>query len=222
MTNSVLVVAPHLDDEVLGCGGTIARHVAEGDEVQVAIVSMGDLALYPIEEEEAQRLELKAAHEVLGVAGVHFLDFPAPRLDTVPGYHLADAIGHVVRSVKPTIVYLPYRGDIHVDHRAVYLATLVATRPINACPVRQLLCYETLSETEWASPFGDEAFIPNVFVYISDFLPRKLQAFSCYESQLKQFPHPRSLEGIESLARFRGATVSVPAAEAFMLIRQIL
>ncbi len=218
---NVLIVAPHSDDEVLGCGGVMARHAARGDDVHVLVVTRGTPEMYPPEQEEQTRQELHAAHAILGVSSVHFLDFPAPKLDTIPGHQLADAIGRIIRSVYPSIIYLPHRGDIHSDHRAVYQATLVAARPINDCPVRKLLCYETLSETEWAAPFGDDAFIPSVFVDITDYLDQKLKAMTCYHSELKQPPHPRSLQAIEVLAKMRGATVSLPAVEAFMLVREI-
>ncbi|MDQ3813972.1 MAG: PIG-L family deacetylase, partial [Armatimonadota bacterium] len=155
-----------------------------------------------------------------GVASCSFLDFPAPQLDVVPGWRIAAAIGRVIRSCAAEWVYLPHRGDIHADHRAVHDATLVAARPINDCSVRRLLCYETLSETEWAAP--SSAFVPTVFVNITDYLETKLQAMACYRSQLKEAPHARSLQNIEALARLRGATVSLPAAEAFMLVREIV
>ncbi len=218
---NVLIIAPHSDDEVLGCGGVMARHAAGGDDVHVLVVTRGTPEMYPPEQEEQTRQELHAAHAILGVSSVHFLDFPAPKLDTIPGHQLADAIGRIIRSLYPSIIYLPHRGDIHSDHRAVYQATLVAARPINDCPVRKLLCYETLSETEWAAPFGDDAFIPTVFVDITDYLDQKLKAMACYHSELKQPPHPRSLQAIEVLAKMRGATVSLPAVEAFMLVREI-
>jgi LmbE family N-acetylglucosaminyl deacetylase len=219
---NVLIIAPHPDDEVLGCGGVMARHAAQGDDVHVLVVTRGTPEMYPPEQEEQTRQELRAAHDILSVSSVHFLDFLAPKLDTIPGYQLADAIGGVIRSLYPSIIYLPHRGDIHSDHRAVYQATLVAARPINDCPVRKLLCYETLSETEWAAPFGDDSFIPTVFVDITDYLNQKLKAMACYHTELKQPPHPRSLQAIEALAKLRGATVSLPAVEAFMLVREIV
>ena len=219
---NVLIIAPHPDDEVLGCGGVMARHADQGDEVHVLVVTRGAPEIFPPEQIEDTRQELRAAHAVLGVSTVQFLDFPAPKLDTIPGHKLADAIAGVIRSLQPSIIYLPHRGDIHTDHQAVYQATLVAARPINGCSVRQLLCYETLSKTEWAAPFGDDAFIPTVFVDITDYLAQKLKAMDCYHSQLKQPPHSRSLKSIEALARLRGATVSLSAAEAFMLVRQIV
>src|SRR3989304_690202 len=222
MKNHILVVPTHPDDEVLGCGGVMARHAAQGHHVTVLVVTRGAPEIFPPEQVEEIRRELRAAHEILGVSSVHFLDFPAPRLDVVSGHELADPSGQIIRSFQPEVIYLPHRGDLHADHQAVYQATMVAGRPINGCPARKLLSYETLSETEWAPPLGDDAFIPTVFVDITDYLERKLQAMSCYRSQLKEPPHPRSLRAAEALARLRGSTVSLPAAESFMLVREII
>jgi LmbE family N-acetylglucosaminyl deacetylase len=217
----VLVIATHPDDEVLGCGGVMARHTAVGDHVSLLVVTRGIPELFSTEFIEQGRRELRQANELLGVTDIHFLDFPAPKLDTVPGYELATAINRKIQVLYPHTIYLPHHGDIHADHQAVYQATLVAARPIDGCPVRKLLCYETLSETEWASPVGDQAFIPTVFVDITDFLTLKLQAMACYRSQIKEFPHPRSLQTLEALARLRGATVGLPAAEAYKLVREV-
>lgn len=222
MGHIVLAIAPHPDDEVLGCGGTLARHAAQGDAVHVLIITRGDPDLYPDDDEVAIRQEIEAAHHVLGVDSTTYLDFPAPRLDTIAGYQLAEAIGQVIAQVRPDTLYLPHHGDIHVDHQRVYQAALVAARPINHCPVRRLLCYETLSETEWSPPQGSAAFIPTAFSDISDFLEIKLKAMACYEAELKEFPHPRSLPAITALAQLRGATVGLKAAEAFAVVRQIL
>jgi LmbE family N-acetylglucosaminyl deacetylase len=170
---------------------------------------------------DSLRKELESAHAVLGVSKVRFLDFPAPKLDTVPACELADSIGAALGAVKAEVIYLPHRGDVHSDHRAVFAAAMVAVRPIAGNGARRLLCYETLSETEWAAPVIEEAFLPTVFTDISDFLEKKKQAMACYRSQLKDFPHPRSLQGVEALARLRGSTAGVNAAEAFQLIREI-
>lgn len=218
----VLVIAAHPDDEVLGCGGVMARHVSQGDTVHVLVMTRGAPDLFTAEQVERTRQELRAAHQILGGTNVQFLDFPAPKLDVVPGYELADAISRVIRSLRPTILYIPHRGDIHSDHRAVYLATLVATRPIDDCPVQRLLSYETLSETEWASPRGDDAFVPTMFIDITDYLDQKLQAMACYRSQLKEPPHSRSLRSIRALAHLRGGTAGLQAAEAFVLVREII
>lgn len=219
---NVLVLAPHPDDEVLGCGGTIAWHSSRGDSVYVAIITRGIPELWASAQIEQTRQEMRKAHSVLGVSETRFLDFPAPRLDIVPGYQIADAVSGIVRELQPQILYLPYGNDIHSDHQAVYRAGTVAARPLPGCPIRKVLCYETLSETEWASPLTCSAFTANVYVDISKELELKLEAMRCYHTQLHSFPSSRSLECIEALARFRGGTVGVAAAEGFALVRELI
>lgn len=224
MGNKILVIAPHPDDEVLGCGGTIAKHSQNGDEVYIAIVTNGHLGapeLFSKEGTQKVRSEALQSHQILGVKETYFLDFPAPRLDTIPSYQLSIAISKIIKERGITTLYIPHRGDIHKDHRIAYEAALVAARPINNCPVKKILAYETLSETEWAPPFGDDAFIPTVFKSIEGFLDKKLEAFACFSTQIKEFPHPRSIKTIEILSNLRGATVGMNNVEAFMLIREI-
>jgi len=216
-----LVIASHPDDEVLGCGGVIARHRDKGHEVHVVIVTKGSPDLYTEEQVTKVYKEMANAHEVLGGTQTYFLDFPAPCLDTVPAYKIADAIRAVLLDVKPDYVYIPHGGDIHLDHRITYLASLVATRPFKPWAPRKIFCYETPSETDWAPPKPHEAFIPNVFVDIGPQLERKLQAMACFEGQVQPEPHARSLVALKALAQLRGNTVSMPAAEAFMLIREL-
>ncbi len=216
----IMVIATHADDEILGCGGTIARHTAYGDEVHVLVVTRGAEDIFSAKENAVTRAELKRAHKVVGIKGSYFLDFPAPKLDNVPNHKIADAIKKVLSSVKPSVVYLPHRGDIHVDHKAVYNATLVAARPTRGDYINKLLSYETLSETDWASPSAEDAFVPTVYVDISSHIETKLKAMDCYRSQLKSPPHPRSLDALRALARLRGSTVGFEWAEAFMLVRE--
>lgn len=218
----VLVVAPHPDDEVLGCGGVIARHVAKGDDVYVVVASKGAPDAFPPELVQQVRQEAAAANNVLGTKKLFFLDFPAPRLDSISTSLLAAALKDVVVQVHPGTVYLPHHGDIHSDHKAVYWATLVATRPNARFFPGRLLCYETSSETDWGAPIPCEAFVPTVFVDISQCLGAKLEAMKCYGSQLAPSPRARSLAAIEALARVRGSTVGVTAAEAFGLVREVL
>lgn len=224
MNCKVLVLAPHADDEVLGAGGAIAKHVSNGDRVSVVILTnahFGAPELATAEDIEHVRGEAKIAHALLGVERTLFEDFPAPRLDTEPSYRIARDINKVIRETQAEILYIPFRGDLHNDHRVIFTAALVAARPLPGQSVKTILAYETLSETEWAAPFGDDAFIPTVFVDISNHLQKKLDALACFKSQIKPFPHSRSLEAVTALARFRGATMSVQAAEAFHLIRDI-
>jgi len=217
----VLVLAPHPDDEILGCGGTIAKHVAAGDSVEVLVATRGIIELYSHELIEQVRNEARQAHELLGVSRTRFLEFPAPALDTVPRYKLAAAINTVVKEMHCECLYIPHHGDIHSDHFHLHHAALVAVRPLADCPVRRILAYETLSETEWAPPQRDAVFYPTVFVDISPYLPKKLAAMSCFGTQVKPPPNARSLRNIEALAHYRGATVARDAAESFMLIRHI-
>ena len=220
---SVLVIAPHPDDEVLGAGGTIARFAGEGRRVTVAIVTRGEPALFDQAMIERGREEARRAHALLGVADTLFLDLPAARLDQVPHIELNAALGGVVRSVRPDTVFVPFRGDVHRDHQAVFDSALVAVRPTGGCSVREVLAYETLSETNWNAGRGVTApFVPDCYIRIDGQLERKLQAMAIYASQLQEFPHERSLTAIEALARSRGATVGAAAAEAFVTIRRVV
>ena len=218
---NVLVIAPHADDEVLGCGGTIARHSAAGDRVVVAVVTRGAPPLFSDETVAQIRKETHEAHRVLAVSETVFLDFPAPQLDRVPMHEIADAIRGVVDRTQPDVVYLPHEGDIHLDHKIAYWATLVACRPVKSGTPARLLAYETLSETEWGAPGNRDAFTPNVYIDIASYIDVKTRAMGCFAGQLRPLPHPRSLETIGALARLRGSAAHLHAAEAFMLVREI-
>ena len=167
-------------------------------------------------------MEALAAHTFLGVSETFFFDYPAPELDTVPIADLSRDFARIINENKIDVLFLPHRGDIHNDHKVVFNAGLVAARPVGSYTVKEIYCYETLSETEWAAPFADDAFIPNYFINIESSFDAKMQAMSFFKSQLREFPNPRSLETIETLAKFRGATVGLKRAEAFMIIRQIV
>jgi len=217
----ILVIAPHPDDEVLGCGGTIVKHTSRGDEVYLCIVTKTYTPEWSEDEAKERREEVLRVNKILGIKKTYFLDLPTVKLDTIPQKELNDLISQVINEVQPEVVYIPHQGDANKDHRLVFEAAMVATRPIPDSATKKVLCYETLSETEWAAPFEESAFIPNVWIDISGVLATKLKAMSAYKSELKEFPHPRSLEAISALAKMRGATVGVEAAEAFMLVREI-
>lgn len=218
---SILVIAPHPDDEVLGVGGTMAKHIAAGEQVSVGIVTRGNPGVFPDEQVATVRAEAKAAHEWLGVSRTRFSDdIPAPGMDTVPQHDVVNLIRTWLDELQPKTLYIPHRGDVHIDHRLTFEAALVAVRP-GYSSVRRVLAYETLSETEWSTATVQDAFLPNVFVNITAYLPDKLAAMNCYKSQSKEFPNPRSAQSIEALARHRGATIQAPAAEAFSLVREI-
>ena len=213
----VIIFAPHNDDEVLGVGGTIVKHVTNGDEVYICEVTVGK------NKERADLIKQEAlqAHEILGVKKTYFLDFPVVGLSTMPAIELNKKIHNVVQEVKPDIAYIPHKGDMHIDHKVVAESAMVALRPVDSPQVRAIYAYETLSETEWNIQSADNLFVPNVYVDITDTIDKKLEAMKCYQSQLYSFPHPRSLKAIESLSQLRGSTVCVNHAESFMLIREI-
>jgi len=220
MSKKILVIAPHPDDEVLGCGGSIARLVNEGNEVHIVIVTKGTDDLFSNSLIEECRNEAKKASDYLGVKKLHFLDgFPAAKLDTIPNYELNNILLEIIREIKPSILFIPHRKDIHKDHQLVHEAALVASRPLSRkYQPMQIMAYETLSETEW----GFTSFMPNVFINISEQIDAKVNAMKLYKTQLKQFPHSRSIESIKSLAQYRGGTIMVHYAEAFMLVRHVV
>ena len=218
-SNKVLVIAPHPDDEVLGCGGTIAKYAEKGDEVYLCIVTKGYTPDWSKEFIKNRPKEIEKANKILGIKKTYLLDYPTVKLDTIPQKELNEAISKVVTEIKPDILYIPHKGDLNKDHRLVFESSLVATRPVNH-KVKKILSYESLSETEWGQQI--EAFIPNVYVDISETFKIKIEAMKAYESELKRYPHPRSLEIIEALAKKRGSEIGVKFADAFMLIREIV
>lgn len=213
----VLVIAPHNDDEVLGVGGTIAKHVANGDEVTVCEVTSGDKELWELIVTEA-----KDAHQVLGVSDFECLHLPVVRLNVTDTIELNGKFEKVVQKIKPEIVYIPHKGDMHSDHQETANAAMVALRPYSNPQLKAIYAYETLSETEWNIPSVENAFIPDTWNDISEYIEIKMNAMRCYKSQLYNFPHPRSEEAIEALAKLRGSTVGVRYAESFMTIRRIM
>jgi LmbE family N-acetylglucosaminyl deacetylase len=221
----VLLIAPHADDEVLGAGGTLARHSRKKDEVYLCIVTKAYTPDWSKEFIEKRRKEVLEANKILGIKRTYFLDFPTVKLDTVPQKELNDRITNCVRDTAPDIVYVPHRGDLNHDHRFVFDAALVACRPPRApprplAPIDRILCYETPSETDFAAPFRDMAFIPNTYVDIAKTLETKIRALRAFKSEIREFPHPRSAKLLLALARKRGAEAGMKAAEAFMLIRE--
>lgn len=221
MTHRILVVAPHPDDEVLGVGGTIAKAVAAGAEVHVAIVTKGMPPAFDEEFIATGRREALEAHARLGVARTHFLDLPAAALDTLEHRQLNARLAAVVREVRPDNMYVPFAGDIHADHQLVFQSSLVAVRPNGGYAPGALYAYETLSETNWNAPYLTPGFAPNVFVDISAHVDAKIEAMRTYASQIQPFPHERSAEALRALATLRGATIGCAAAEAFVLVRAI-
>jgi len=218
----VLVVAPHADDEVLGVGGTIAKYIDEGNEVYVCVMTTGHSSMFPQEVLDKLRNEAIEAHKFLGINQTYFLDLPAVMLSEVPKHEVNKKINGVIEEVQPDVVFIPHFGDMHLDHYIVSQAAMVGVRPIKNHRILEVYSYETLSETEWNIPHVTNVFIPNTYINITDYLDKKKTAMEHFTTQLTEFPHPRSIEAIESLAKLRGSTIGVKAAEAFCLVRRII
>ena len=217
----VLVVAPHPDDEILGCGAQIKKHISKGHSVNVLVMTRGSSKCYSDEQIQIVRSEALKAHEYLGVEKTIFKNFNAPELDSYPISEIANEILSVIKMLGCELMYIPHRGDIHNDHYIIYKACLVAGRPVSSNSIKEIRVYETVSETEWAAPYGDDAFIPHLFSDVTEYFSAKLEAMSYFKSQLRDFPNPRSLQNLEALSKYRGSTVGVERAEAFMLVRRI-
>lgn len=215
----VLVIAAHPDDEVLGPGGTLIRHFKSGDEIRALIVCSSKPIRYREGEHEQPADSQRAAH-YLG-ARTSGLGFPDQRLDAGSNLELIQAVEHEVQEFQPTVVYTHHWGDVNADHVRIAEAVDVATRPFAAPYIRRLYAFETPSSTEWTASSRSRAFTPNVFSDISRELDRKLDAMRCYRSELRPYPHPRSLRSLRERAGYWGSVANLTAAEPFMLLRAL-
>jgi LmbE family N-acetylglucosaminyl deacetylase len=229
MTDSVAVVAAHPDDEVLGCGGTLARMATEGRAVHILLLADGETSRRDDADQDpdsrkiaARKVAAEKACKVLGCASVEVLTLPDNRLD---GLVLLDVVKQVEEFLlrhRPSTVFTHHAGDVNIDHQVVHAAVVTACRPLPKYHVQELLFFEVPSSTEWRPVGSAEPFVPNWFVDISTTIEKKLQALEIYGSELRAFPHPRSLKAVSALATWRGATVGVDAAEAFILGRKVI
>lgn len=221
----ILTVAAHPDDEVLGCGGAMARHSAEGDEVYVAILGEGSTSRE--EKRESADMEMvaglkrdaRAAAAILGVKEVFFFGLPDNRFDTVPLLDVIKPIEKLIADLAPRIIYTHHGGDLNVDHQVTARSVLTATRPKPGIGVEEVLAFEVLSATEWGFGRIQHAFRPEVFINITGFLETKLKALSAYPTEVCEFPHPRSLEALRAAGLRWGSVAGFRAAEAFELVR---
>lgn len=215
--NKILVIAAHPDDELLGCGGTLIRHVDEGDEVQSIIMCEGETLRYEGKEVHQHEATVEAA-KILGISKTNRFDFPDQRLDRFSLVELITPIERVVDEFRPDIVYVQFGGDINRDHALTFEAASIALRP-TADSVKEIYTFYTVGSTELKTP-GE--FNPNVWVDIENQIDRKIKAFSCYKSEIRDYPHPRSIEGVRNVAAFYGNQCCLRYAEAFMLMRRIV
>jgi len=223
---TTVVIVAHPDDEVLGCGGTIARLAQEGQKVYIAVLGEGITSRYQ-QQEEANQGHVKALHarcrevaELLGAKDLFVYDLPDNRFDTVPLLKVIKIIEELVDRSQPQVIYTHHGGDLNIDHIITHRAVLTATRPMTDCPVKEIYAFEVPSSTEWAFE-QFQPFQTNVFMDISATLEIKLKAMELYESEARSFPHPRSPEALRAVARHWGSVVGCEAAEAFELIRAV-
>ena len=224
---SILVVAAHPDDEILGCGGTMARLAREGREVRIAILAEGISSRYPHREDADERqfrhLHARAqqAADKIGAKELFLCKLPDNRLDTVPLLDIVKTVEELVARFHPETIYTHHPGDLNVDHGVVHRAVLTATRPMSVQCVREVYAFEVPSSTEWAFHQLEPMFRPNVFVDIADSLETKIAALSCYDTEARTFPHPRSAEALRAIATRWGSVAGLRAAEAFELVRSV-
>lgn len=220
---NILVVAAHPDDEVLGCGGTLARHVTSGDTVSALIIAEGATSRDKENRSYVEELRSSAhkAANILGFDRTEFLGLPDNRLDTLDLLDIIKDIEKVIKNIRPDTIYTHHGADLNIDHRITHEAVVTASRPVPGSMIKRLYCYETVSSTEWSTPAIGNAFQPQRYVDISNNLEQKMSALSCYRQEMRPFPHARSMESVEALARVRGAQSGLNAAEAFSTVFEI-
>jgi len=219
----ILAVAVHPDDETLGCGGALLKHKNNGDDIYWLIITSIDVENgWEKDKVESRRREIDSVSKMYGFCVTHSLNFPTTRLDTIPMKDLISEISKIIHNVEPDIIYVPNRSDIHTDHQVAFKAIMSCTKVFRNSFIRKILMYECLSETEFSPSLQTDVFIPNVFVDITGFLEEKIKIMKMYRGEMGTFPFPRSEENIRALAMYRGATAGVEAAEAFVLLKEVL
>ncbi len=223
----VLIVAAHPDDEVLGCGGTVARLSSQGIECHLLIVTDGSSSQYRDsnclqEIIEAKKLETKNSSNLLGFKSIYYGNLPDMRLDTTPHIYINQVIEKVINELKPDTVFTHFWGDVNLDHQNVFKSTLVAVRPVMGQTVREIYCYRVPSSTEWTPNKVDTMYMPNFYVDITDFAEEKYNAFACYSTELRDYPHPRSIQYLRETDKATGLKVGMFMAEEFVLLRKLI
>jgi LmbE family N-acetylglucosaminyl deacetylase len=218
----ITIISVHPDDETLGCGGTILRHVADGDQVSWIVVTAGWEPKYSGSVIAAKAREVEQVARAYGMVDVQRLGLPTTRLRELPESAVIDALGPAIEKSRPDIIYTVHRGDVHTDHHAVFDAVGIVCKPFRDRPrPARLLSFETLSSTDAALTVGSEPFRPTVFVDVTPFIDRKIEIMALFASEQQPYPQPRAADSIRAQARYRGAAIGREYAEAFMLLREV-
>ena len=218
----IMVISPHPDDETLGAGGAISKFIKQGHDLMVLTISGHLPPLYTREEYELTTDEALKAYKVMGVESFKFLEIPATMIGDEPVHSLNSKISSVLKEFEPTDVFCPF-PDRHIDHRLIFDSVMVATRPVNyGKKIQTLAAYETLSETHWNAPYIESNFTHNLIIDISQNFEQKIEALSCFKSQITKKDGPRSLEAVQALAKFRGSQNGCKFAEAFKVVRIVI
>lgn len=219
-----LIVAAHPDDEILGCGASAAKLINEGWNGHALILCKGKAArgIQALQERDALANETEKARKIIGLQNIVVCDFPDNMFDTVPLLHIVREVEKCKKEFRPQLIFTHYAGDLNIDHTVTFRAVLTATRPLLNDPVKEILLFEIPSSTEWSSFQRENIFVPNVFYDISSTLKQKLNAMNAYKSELREYPHPRSLKYLKEHASLLGAKVGLKNAEGFQLLRQLI
>ncbi len=223
MNKKILVIVAHPDDEILGVGGTILKHAAEGDEVSALILGDGVLSRSTATRADIKERE-KQAEQVskkLGFKNLFLEKLPDNQFDSVSLLSIAKIVEKYIDKIKPDIVYTHHSGDLNIDHKLTFQAVITVCRPQPGFFVKKILTFETLSATEWETSGSEKTFVPNFYNNIGNFIDKKIEAMKIYKDEMRPYPHPRSYEGVEILAKFRGMTSGYKYAEAFEIVREL-
>ena len=215
--NKVLVVAVHPDDETLGCGGALFKHKDSGDEIHWMIAT----EMEELEGVSQRNIEIDKVAELYDFDSVHRLKLLTTKVDEYSMSELIARISLVVKKVKPNIIYLPFKNDIHSDHKCIFDAAYSCTKSFRYPFIKKIYMMETLSETEFSLSTKEDSFIPNMFIDVSEYINKKIEVMKVYEGEMGSHPFPRSERNIKALATYRGATAGCEYAESFMLIKEV-
>lgn len=218
----IVVISAHPDDEVIGCGGTLLKHKANGDDISwIIITNVFENQGFTKQRIESRQKEIETVKNMMGFSSIHKLDYPTMSLDSNSINSIIPKISEIFNKIKPEVIYVMNRSDAHSDHRVTFDAVAACTKSFRYPFIKKVLMYECISETEFAPALPERVFQPNYFVDISNYFKNKIEVMKIYESELGEHPFPRSPRNIEALATFRGATAGVEYAEAFQLIKYI-